>query len=230
MTEFFPRSWIHVTLLTDTNIDERVIIVSELTPAIDRLFRTYYAYCESWTMDSLFNLLTSLHSLDDKLNSQFGRVMFDIPEYIALKALRNYFHHQNEVQNVLRIKHLDGLAAPTDLLYACLVSEDSCREALQGVASKYRNKTEEAFCEVFKVWGRVVDINPCVFNCIVKVFILLADRDLKGASKEYDEFVESFDFEIENGYSHFVTGGFSVRPENVNQLVNSMEQLYNEQI
>lgn len=156
--------------------------------------------------------------------------MFDLPEYIALKALRNYFHHQSEVQNVLRIKHLDGLAAPTDLLYACLVSEDSCREALQGVASKYRDKTEEAFCEVFKVWGRVIDINPCIFNCVAKVFILLADRGLKGTSKEYNEFVGSFVFETENGYSHFVTGGFSVHPANINQLISSMELLYNEQI
>jgi hypothetical protein len=204
--------------------------MNELTPAIDRMFRSYYAYCESWTVDSLFNLLTSLHSLDDKLNHRFGRVMFDIPEYIALKAIRNHFHHMGEVQNVLRIKNLDDVAVPTDLIHACLVSEDSCREALKGVASKYRVKTEEAFCEVFKVWGRVIDINPCVFNCVVKVFILLSDRDLKGDSKEYYEFVESFDFEIENGYSHFVTGGFSVHPANVDKLIIAMEQLYGEQI
>jgi hypothetical protein len=93
-----------------------------ITPAIDRLFRAYDNYCVAWSGDWLFQLLNSLHSLDGRFASKYGRVMLKLPEYIALKAIRNHFHHGGEVRNVLKVKSLVEAGVSTDLLYACLIN------------------------------------------------------------------------------------------------------------
>ena len=46
----------------------------------------------------------ALHSLDDKLGRENKHRMLDIPECVALKAVRNHFHHAEEVRNGMRIK------------------------------------------------------------------------------------------------------------------------------
>jgi hypothetical protein len=201
-------------------------MMNKLTSAIDRLFRSYMAYCTNWTEDSLFHLLASLHSLDDKLNAEHGRLMFDIPEYIALKALRNYFHHEDEIRSALRVKSLKGAFVLSDLAYACIVSQSDCDAALEGVPAKFRTETERSFKETFKYWGMVIDINPCIFNCMVKIYGSLSERSLSGDSEEFQCFESQLEFEAENGHSHFVNGIVSTNLADVSRVQGLMQELY----
>lgn len=196
------------------------------TAAIDRVFRAYNQYCTQWNEDSLFGLLNALHSLDDRLKDAHGRVFFAIKEYVALKALRNYFHHQGEVTNVLRVKPLTGLAVSADLMHACMVKQEDCIAAIKGVKEKYRQATLEAVAETFKVWGKFVDINPCVFNCVVKVFETLQRLGESGDSEEFAEFATQYEWETREGHSHYVSGQVLLRPGDAEHYASAMERLY----
>lgn len=202
----------------------------QITPAIDRLFRIYYQYYVEWDEDSLFQLLTALHSLDDRLNAVHGRVMFDLPEYIALKALRNYYHHAGEVRNVLRIKSLAVAGLVTDMLFACLIDKADAEAAIANTDKKFRQSTADAVAATFKDWRTVADINPCVFNCVVKVFELLQKLRLAGSSSDFHEFKAQYEWEAENGHSHHITGTVRLHPADVTRYIELMEKLYRENI
>ena len=77
--------------------------------ACKRFFRLYHKHCVSPDPDTLFNLLNGIHSLNDKLNSSRKENFFKCSEFIALKALRNLFHHQEELINALRIIPVNDL-------------------------------------------------------------------------------------------------------------------------
>jgi hypothetical protein len=204
------------------------MLTDHITPAIDRLFRAYYNYCVSWTEDSLFQLLNSLHSLDDRFTTRHGRIMLELPEYIALKAVRNHFHHAEEVRNVVKVKSLVGADVSTDLLYACLINHTDIESAISGVTKKYRQNTVDSINTSFKRWGAVWDINPAVFNCVVKVYELTVSIGLVGTGKDFLEFDSQYKWESKNGHSHYVTGAIQVFLPEINKYIELMELLYKE--
>lgn len=185
---------------------------SSITPAIDRLFRSYYSFATAPTDDSLFLLLTALHSLDDKLNKEAGRVLFGIPEYIFLKALRNHFHHAGEVKNVCRVKLVQDLPMTTDLMAVCLVSQADCLAAIAAVPSDRRQAAQDAFETTVKHYGAIVDINPCIFNGVVKVYEKLTELGLRGESAEFSSLEDSYELETDRGFSHYIDGAIRMHP------------------
>jgi hypothetical protein len=198
----------------------------QVTPALDRMFRAYLQYCTAFNEDSLFQLLTALHSLDDKLNQAHGRVMFKIPEYVALKALRNHFHHGAEVRNTVRFKSLAGMEVPSDLGQVCLISSADALAAIDGTDKKYRTQAADAIAATFKYWGVVVDINPCIFNCAVKVFEASQTLKIAGASVEYAQFKGQYDWETAHGHTHYVTGTVSLHAGDISKYGELMVSLY----
>lgn len=199
---------------------------SQVTPAVDRLFRAYEAYCQSWNEDSLFNLLNALHSLEDRLKEHHGRVLLQLSEFVALKALRNYLHHQGEVKSVVHMKPLADKVMYTDLVYACLVSKADCIAAVDGTVERYRASTQEAVAATFRDWGDVVDVNPCIFNCVVKAFEALSRLAETGDSLEYSEFAKQYAWETESGHSHYVSGLVLLHPGDVDGYFVFMKKLY----
>lgn len=195
------------------------------TPAINRVFRLYFAYCQKWNQDTLFNLLEALHSLDDKLGRENKHPMLDIPEYVALKAVRNHFHHAEEVRSRMRIKSVQGLL-PVDIAYACLIATKDCVAALAAVPKKYHENTRQAMASTFKFWGTVIDINPCVFNCMAKIYALLNDISLFGDGEDFEQFAKLHEFETERGHSHFVTGAIITHPADAGRVQTILENLY----
>ena len=59
-----------------------------VVPASERVFRLYQSDCVSPTLDTLFNLLNAIHSLNDKLGKAKLGGFLDIQEFIALKGKR----------------------------------------------------------------------------------------------------------------------------------------------
>ncbi len=180
-----------------------------VTPAIDRLFRAYDEYLDESGPDTLVNLLTALHSLDEKIKGDGEYQLFHIPEYLVLKALRNHIVHTGEVPHVVTAKAPFGVPFITDLLFACLVSLEDCNAALVGIDNRERRaKAEEAFKQTTLVYkDKLVDLNPSIFNCVVKVYEKLCALELGGSGASYSKFVNQYVWETENGYSHYVSGG-----------------------
>jgi hypothetical protein len=124
--------------------------------------------------DTLLNFLSALHSLNDKLQKDVGRNLFDSANFIALKALRNLFHHHVELKHEVKIMPVKDLPPlTTDLLIVCLIERSLVERAEAETEKKYREQVRSAF-EIFKWYGSIVNIQPCVFNVAVDVFELVA--------------------------------------------------------
>lgn len=186
----------------------------------ERVFRLYHLHCLSPNLDTLFNLLNAIHSLNDKLDNEKIGDFFIIHEFIALKALRNIFHHQEELVNELRIIPVESLPPiSTDLLYLCLVPTNLVEEAIATIPNKYRADEELVIREVLGWYGDVVNINPCIFNFMVKAYEYMDSKGVDLAGDEYFEFAASYHFEVENGHSHYITGAISCHAGSVKEVL-----------
>ena len=95
-----------------------------LITATDRFFRSYAQHCIAPDHDTLFNMLSALHSLNDKFGKSKMRNLFGSRNFTALKALRNLFHHQTELLHEVKIIPVQDLPPlTTDLLIVCLVEK-----------------------------------------------------------------------------------------------------------
>lgn len=105
--------------------------------AAARLFRAYEAHSRAAGPDTLFNTLTAMHSLNDKLKKADVQDFEHLEEFAALKALRNFMHHQDEMNANVRV-----LPSPavSDLAYLCAAMYDhrDCSRALKTIPGKPR--------------------------------------------------------------------------------------------
>lgn len=180
--------------------------VDSLNAAIDRFFRSYFNHCVAPNEDTLLNLLNALHSLNDRLQKEVGQNFFGSANFIALKALRNLFHHHTELIHEVKIIPVENLPPMvTDLLTVCLVPSPLIERAGAETDRRYREQARSAF-DAFKWYGSIVNIQPCLFNVAVDVFELVAELDAAPQSEAYGLFMESYRQEEQNGHDHRVTG------------------------
>ncbi|WP_051190081.1 hypothetical protein [Laribacter hongkongensis] len=174
-------------------------------------------------MDSLFNLLNSAHSLNDKMKSELSSDFFDTNEFVAIKALRNLFHHKQELLHEVRaIAAQDIPPIISDLLFLCLVPRSLVEEAISEVAPKYKAREEAIIRKTFHWYGNVVNINPCIFNFAIHVYEKTKELGLSLSSDEYMNIEESYLLEEQNGYSHFITGQLSCRVGDVETVLKTV--------
>jgi hypothetical protein len=138
--------------------------VDTVTAAADGLFRCYAKHCLEPDPDTLFAFLNALHSFNDKLNKSKKGNLFGSVEFIALKALRNLFHHKAELVHEVRvILTADLPPISADLATACRMDRGLVERALDE-----DQKEPERFVGAFRWYGAVADIQPCVFNGTVR--------------------------------------------------------------
>ncbi|MDH4572506.1 hypothetical protein [Salinicola acroporae] len=188
--------------------------------ACERFFRLYHKHCVSPDRDTLFNYLNSVHSLNDKLNLNHQENFFEIEEFVALKALRNLYHHQEELINELKIIPVQELPPiTTDLLYLCLVPRALIEASIENISARYRKDQEKMIRSILGWHGEVVNINPCIFNFSVKVFEKICDLGMDVSGEEFEEFKASYAYENEWGHSHFVTGEIGCHSGSVDDVL-----------
>lgn len=191
--------------------------------AADRFFRCYEIHCIAPDQDSLFNLLNSAHSLNDKMKREFGTDFFGAKEFVALKALRNLFHHKGELLNEVRsIAAQDLPPITSDLMFLCLVPRSLVEEAISEIGQKYKDQEEPIVREILHWYGGVVNINPCVFNFAVHVYEKVKELDMNLSSDGYMTIENGYLFEELNGYPHFVTGEISCGAGDVEAVLKTV--------
>lgn len=188
--------------------------------AMARLFRAYMAYCKVQSVDSLFFVLTCLHSLRDRMKGG-GTDLLREPEFLALKCLRNYMHHQGELRDRMKVIHTDSLAVDTDLGMMCLIPADVVIQAIESVDVRHRQQACEACLKTFKCYGNVVNISPAVFNIVVKAALAVEQEafDLSGC-EEFRKLWTQIEMERERGFPHFVTGDIYTHAGSVDELLS----------
>lgn len=178
-----------------------------LNAAIDRFFRSYFNQLQEPDPDTLLNFLNALYGLNDKLKKQAGRDLFGSANFLALKALRNLFHHHVELVHEIKLIPLDELPPmTTDLMIVCLVPRSLIERAqVEGTERRHQEKVRSAFA-AFKWYGNIVNIQPCMFNVAVDVFEAIADLDVDPSSDAYDAFEEAYRLDEQSGRPTRATG------------------------
>lgn len=157
------------------------------------------------------------------MKREFGTDFFGVKEFVALKALRNLFHHKGELLNEVRsIAAHDLPPITSDLLFLCLVPRRLVEEAISEIGQKYKNQDEPIVREILHWYGDVVNINPCVFNFAVHVYEKVKELDMNLSSDGYVTIENSHLFEELNGYSHFVTGEISCGAGDVEAVLTTV--------
>lgn len=190
--------------------------------AADRFFRMYQAHSLSADTDTLFNLLNALHSLNDKLRKAYSRDFFSLKEFVALKALRNLFHHQDELLNEVRVLAVQDLPPlSTDLIYVCLVPRGLVENAISEIEPKRMAEDEPLVREALKWYGNVVNLNPCIFNLAVHVYEIVNEINLPLSSNAYLSFQKSYEFEEHHGHAHFIAGDIACHAGDVETVLTT---------
>ncbi len=196
-------------------------VMNMMDAATDRFFRAYKKHCIAPDEDTLFNLLNALHSFHDKFREVTKSDLFALPNFLALKALRNLFHHEDELLQKIRVVSATGLPITTDLAFVCLIERTLVERAAEQ-ERKYRDKILSAVLSAFKWYGSIVNIQPCVFNCAVDVFEAIQRFAINPSSAAYSDFEASYRFEEENDHSHRVTGDILCHASNVNEVLRQV--------
>ena len=190
--------------------------------ASERFFRLYQQHCIRPNRDTLFSLLEAGHSLNDRLKKNAALDFFDFREFVALKCLRNYFHHQQELRHVVRLVPLGNYPLVTDLVTMCLLPHDIVDAAIKSTSPRHRGKTWQACQAVFHWYGPIVNINPCLFNFVVLAFERLTTGGIPLTGDAVEQFKASYRFEEENGFSHFVDGKLTTSAGSVSELLTNI--------
>ncbi|KPH04481.1 hypothetical protein CO657_23570 (plasmid) [Rhizobium acidisoli] len=188
----------------------------------ERLMRAYHIHCVAPDPDTLFRFLEAAHSANDRLKKSAGVEFIDIPEFIALKCLRNFFHHHDELRHVVRVVPTAGLPILTDLLFMCLAPRDLINEAIVQAPDRFRAQTQAACDFAFHWYGTTVNINPCLFNFVVHAYERLVEASIPISGDEADEYRRSYDFEAQAGQSHFVDGRISTTAGSLDDLLSEI--------
>ncbi|WP_237050916.1 hypothetical protein [Microvirga ossetica] len=135
--------------------------------AAKRFFRLYRLHCVDPNRDTLFSVLEAAHSLNDRLKIAHNVDFFDLQEFSALKCLRNFFHHNEELRHVVRVVPAGSYPVITDLMILCLVPSDIVESAVNETRGRHKEEARQACGAVFHWYGPVVNINPALFNFVV---------------------------------------------------------------
>lgn len=185
--------------------------------AAGRLFRNYERHCIEAGPDTLFDVLTAMHSLNDRLKNSVGRDFHQIEEFIALKTLRNFAHHQEEVRANVKV-----IPSPafSDLMILCIVRRDQVERAIEGTEKRWRDTTRAACERTFHWYGAAVNINPCLFNFVVHAYETLLAAGMTIPSEDVAALAESYEREAEQGHSHLVDGRLNMRAADVEAVLS----------
>jgi hypothetical protein len=190
--------------------------------ASERFFRLYHTHCISPDRDTLFSLLEAGHSLNDRLKVGADLDFFDVQEFTALKCLRNYFHHQQELRHVVRFIPIGAYPIVADLTTLCLVPRDIVDVAIHETAHRYQEATRLACHGVFHWYGPVVNINPALLNFVVSAYERLNNCGIPLAGEAVEEFEASYRHEEENGLPHVVDGKLAMLAGGIDELLTDI--------
>lgn len=199
---------------------------------VQRFFKKYYMFTASSDSDLLNELLGSLCSSVEKFE-KFSKVKFSKGNalYVAIKALRNFSVHESELLNsskAINPRDIPNVHAELHLL--CLLPRKTIDRILDGKVSDY---TKESINNIFIFYENYVDIYPAIFNFAVDLYFLCVEYGLSINGSEFDSMKNSITYEIQNGFSHHVSGkivglnGVSAS-KYIDKYAVSLEERYNE--
>jgi len=94
----------------------------------------------------------------------------------------------------------------TAIFSSCVSFGDQVVRAIENVDKKWRDASRAACEAQFHWYGDAVNINPCLFNLMVRIYEMLLAVEVSPPEKDIASFDRSYQFEEEQGHSHYVDG------------------------
>ncbi len=196
--------------------------LANVASASERFFRVYESHCVAPNRDTLFSMLEAAHSLNDRLRVSADLHFFQSSEFAALKCLRNYFHHHQELKHVVGVIPLGDYPITTDLMVLCLVPRDAVEAAIQQTSSRHREAIQHACQEKLHWYGQTVNINPCLFNFAVMAYEVMERAGVPMIGDAVHRLRTSYNLESQAGLSHFVDGYLFTLVGDIDQLLKDI--------
>ncbi|MDU0310243.1 hypothetical protein [Rhizobium sp. 10PS4] len=190
--------------------------------ASERFFRLYERHCGEPDEDTLFSFLEASHSLNDRLKIGADLDFFDVNQFAALKCLRNYFHHHQELKHLVRLVPLGDYPIVTDLMYMCVVPRTAVEAAIEETMPRHKDAARRACQDLFHWYGPVVNINPCIFNFVVLAYERLVKAGIPLAGDAVENFRASYDYEEKMRIPHLIDGRFATSAGTVDRLLSEI--------
>ena len=182
-----------------------------IEPAAKRLFDTYYRYNETGNLEDLQYLTEDAYKLHERLRKQPNckQGLFDLDEFLLLKALRNYSVHQGDFLGEAYFIDRDYAASlRLELGKVCLLKKKVLTQAInyEPPLDDYAKEQEK----LRRIKGQCVDfgdfynLDPVVFNFMVRVYELLVRLKVNVPGEGFKELDNSYKKEAYFGYAHFV--------------------------
>lgn len=128
---------------------------------IDRYFESESVllnikYAEKRTMTTFMNYLENLHSVADKLKDKFECNIKDVPEFVILRVIRNYFHHVDDIEEYSMFVNCDELGIYEQNRHLIISMKDfakSIKSFEKNTRNKnYYKKQVEIMSEFIEYW------------------------------------------------------------------------------
>jgi hypothetical protein len=184
---------------------------SILEPVAKRLFDSYYRYCDQSGLEELQFMTEEAYKLHERLRKQLGNKvgLHNIDEFLLLKALRNYSVHQGEfLGEAFMIKRALAEQLKLDLTKVCLVQKGVVNKAINYEPRLANDAKEQK--KVKSIRGQLVDfgefynLEPVIYNFIVKVYELLISLKLSIPGEGFKELHTAYKKEEYYRYDHYV--------------------------
>lgn len=191
----------------------------DASAAVARLCRQYVAFLESTTVDSLFNWSNALHSMHDRVPQGMRSALFKSPEFVAMKALRNHFHHSGEVAHRIKPLAIGNLPLMSDLGIVCLIDRGAAEAAIQAIGPKFKTTEQPMIEAALKWYGPCVNLYPAIFNLMAQVVLLAQDHHVMPDDEAFKRLVRAIRQDKANGHRVTVTGDIYSHAASVDQVL-----------
>jgi len=180
-----------------------------IEPSAGRLFDIYYQYTSKEDLVALQSITEEAYKLHERLRklSPKSKGLFDIDEFLLLKALRNYSVHRDDfVGKAYAVKRKFAEQNRLELQRVCLIDKKVVRLAINAEDPLESGEQEK----VIKINQQLVDfgefynIEPVIFNFMVKVYEKLICLKLAIPGNGFAEIDRSYKNEIYHNFSHYV--------------------------
>jgi hypothetical protein len=181
-----------------------------IEPAAGRLFDIYYQYTSKEDLAALQLLTEEAYKLHERLRklSPKNKGLFELDEFLLLKALRNYSVHRDDfIGKAYAVKRQFAEQNQLELGRVCLIDKKVVRSALN--AEKPLEFGEQD--KVSKIDKQLVDfgefynIEPVIFNFMVKVYEKLIALKLTIPGEGFADIDKSYKNEIYHNFPHYVS-------------------------
>ena len=171
---------------------------------IVRTYNKFYNFCDSSDSDDLKDLLSTLCSSFEKLETLTEEKYKDNHRFIAMKALRNFATHESELLNTSKALSIESLTQTfSEVQLLCLLPQGSLDYVLKNLRSNF---TKKCIGQTVVEYDEFVDLYPSIFNLTVDLYFLVKKHSLSISGDGFLSISNAITYEANNGYSHYIDG------------------------